>query len=345
VRVLVVIAAVAAGAVGLSASTPAREPAGRAAAGTVLAASVPFPTNIVFDTRGGMWLTSGAGGPQSSDGVWYLPPGGHIARHVAAGLHTALGLNWYQGKLYVGSISSPSQGIVTQLSGFDGHAFAHRRRVLSKLPIGRHTVDTIVPGPGGRLYVGVGSTFDNKGRSGRVLSFRPDGSGVRLEADGLRNPYGLAFIPHTSTLLVSDNGRDDLGAFKPPDELDAFDVSAGVANFGFPHCYDQGGAACRHTVAPIVRFGAHASSDGLTVTADGKTAYVAENGSSFAANPTGSDVQKIALSGSSSSLKAHRTLLSKAFASHDPLGAAIGPGGRLYVTRFVSGGVVIVAQH
>src|SRR5277367_220671 len=79
------------------------------AASTGLAGSVPFPTNIVFDSHGGMWLTSGAGGPQPSDGVWYLPPGGHVPRHVAGGLHTALGLAWYRDRLYVGSISSPSE--------------------------------------------------------------------------------------------------------------------------------------------------------------------------------------------------------------------------------------------
>jgi glucose/arabinose dehydrogenase len=345
VRALAVLVALAATLLVPLAQTPAQGPRAHAAGRTVLAASVTFPTNIAFDSSGGMWLTSGAGVPRASDGVWYLPPGGHIARHVAGGLHTALGLTWYHDHLYVGSISSPSDGVVTELGGFDGHRFATRKRVLRNLPIGRHTVDSIVPGPGGRLYVGVGSTFDNHGRAGRVLSFLPNGSDVKLEATGLRNPYGLAFIPHTSELLVSDNGRDDLGLFKPPDELDAFDVSGPIVNFGFPRCYDQGGSACHGTVAPLVRFGAHASSDGIAMSADGRTAYVAENGSSFSGNPTGSDVQKISLSGSGATLKAHRTLLSKAFTPHDPLGAAIGPDGRLYVTRFVSGGVVVVPTH
>ncbi len=313
-------------------------------AARVFAPNVAFPTNIVF-AHGGMWLTSGAGGAQPSDGVWYLPTGATTARHPIANLHTALGLNWYRNVLYVGSIATPSKGIVTAFSGFNGHAFAHHRLVLKNLPIGRHTVDSIVPGPGGRLYVGVGSTFDNRGRAGRVLSFNPDGSGVRTEATGLRNPYGLAFIPHTSTLLITDNGRDDKGLFKPPDELDAVDVSGPLRNFGFPHCYDQGGPSCRGTVAPLVRFGAHASSDGIAVTSNGTTAYVAENGSSFPGNPTGNDVQKIALSGSGAHLRAHRTQLTKAFAAHDPLGAAIGPGGKLYVTRFISGGVVVIPTH
>ncbi len=250
----------------IAAAAPLGEGAPRRPVTVVYARNVPFPTNIVFDDKGGLWLTSGAGGPQDSDGVWYLPRFARSARHVAKGLHTALGLTWYKHVLYVGSISSPSNGIVTALSAFNGHSFAHRKRVLKKLPIGRHTVDTIVPGPGGRLYVGVGSTFDNKGRAGRVLSFLPSGKKVRLEATGLRNPYGLAFVPHTSTLLITDNGRDDLGAFKPPDELDAIDVSGPVKNFGFPHCYGQGGPSCKGKVPALVRFGAHASSDGIAVT-------------------------------------------------------------------------------
>src|SRR5215471_12016101 len=130
-----------------SARTPAMLPA---------ATNVPFPTNLTLDSKDRLWLTSGAGGPQASDGVWYLPFGGRRARHVISGLHTALGLTWYKGVLYVGSISSPTNGIVTAYSGFNGHKFAHRRLVLKHLAIGRHTVDSIVPGPGGRLYVGVG---------------------------------------------------------------------------------------------------------------------------------------------------------------------------------------------
>jgi glucose/arabinose dehydrogenase len=318
----------------------ARTPAMAAAA-----TNVPFPTNLTFDAKHRLWLTSGAGGPQDSDGVWYLPLLARRAIHVVKGLHTALGLTWYKGVLYVGSISSPTKGIVTAYSGFNGHAFAHRRTVLKNLAIGRHTVDSIVPGPGGRLYVGVGSRSDHSGPqsvAGRVLSFKPDGSGVRLEADGLRNPYGLAFIPHTSTLLITDNGRDDLGLFKPPDELNALDVNGPVKNFGFPKCYGQGGPSCTGKVPALVKFGAHASSDGIAVTSNGKTVYVAENGSSFPANPTGSDVQKITLTGSGAHLHAHRTLLTKAFSSHDPLGAAIGPGDKLYVTRFITGGVVNV---
>ena len=169
---------------------------------------------------------------------------------------------------------------------------------------------------------------------------------MRLEATGLRNPYGLAFIPHTSTLLITDNGRDDLGAFKPPDELDAIDVSRPVKNFGFPHCYGQGGPSCRGTVPALVRFGAHASSDGIAVTSDGKTAYVAENGSSFAGQP---DRQRrpedhAEREGRVPARPSHVCCRRR---SRPTIRSAprSGPAARWYVTRFISGGAVVVSTH
>jgi glucose/arabinose dehydrogenase len=299
----------------------------------VAAQGIPFPTNVAFDHRGRMWVTSGAGGPRASDGVWYVPRRGP-PRHVAAGLETALGLRWAAGRLYVGHITNPSTGRVTVLWGFDGRRFRRRAVALDGLPVGRHTVDSIVGGPNGRLYVGVGSIEDNRGRPGRVLSFRPGGHTARLEATGLRNPYGLAFSGRR--LLVTDNGRDDLGPFRPPEELDAFDPSGPVVGFGFPGCHGQGGRSCAGTRAPLARFPAHASSDGLAV--EGTRAYVAENGSSFAANPTGSDVRRVDLRTGRSSI------LWRSPVAHDPLGLAIGPGGDLYVTLFLSGRVIRFAR-
>jgi glucose/arabinose dehydrogenase len=202
-------------------------------------------------------------------------------------------------------------------------------------------MDSIVPGPDGRLYVGVGSVYDNKAPAGRVVSFRPDGRGLRTEATGLRNPYGLAFVPGTSILLVTDNGRDDQGLRVPPEELNRFDTAGGLAHFGFPSCNGSRGA-CAGTIRPLVELPPHASSDGLAVTEDwgggGLTAFVAQNGSSFKANPTGSDVRMIRLDATATS--AHESVFASGFRVKDPLGAAIGPDGALYVTLLLSGQVV-----
>jgi glucose/arabinose dehydrogenase len=174
--------------------------------------------------------------------------------------------------------------------------------------------------------VGVGSTFDDHGRPGRILSWRPGTHRTRLEATGLRNPYGLAF--HGSQLLVTDNGQDRLGQKHPPEELNGFDPAGPVADFGFPRC----APSCAGALAPLVRFPAHASSDGLAVKGD--TAYVAQNGSTVRTPAVGSDVQRVNLR------TRRRTRIWKSPVQHDPLGAAIGPDGNLYVTLFVSGEVV-----
>jgi len=296
-----------------------------AATPSVVAKGIPFATNVAFDPAGGMWVTSGAGGTDASDGVWYVPKGGK-PHHVVRGLRTALGLRWAAGWLYVSSITSYSQGRVTAYSGFDGTRFARHTVALDRLAVGLHDVDSIVQGANGRLYVGVGSTFDDHGRPGRVLSWAPRSHTTRLEATGLRNPYGLAF--HGSQLLVTDNGQDFLGEQHPPEELNGFNPAAGVVDFGFPRC----APSCAGAIAPLVRFPAHASTDGLAVKGD--TAYVAENGSTVRDPPVGSDVQRVDLR------TRRRTRIWKSPVPHDPLGAAIGPDGNLYVTLFVSGEVV-----
>jgi glucose/arabinose dehydrogenase len=295
---------------------------------TVVAKGIPFATNVVFDPAGGMWVTSGAGGSNPSDGVWYVPRGGK-PRHVVRHLRTALGLRWAGGSLYVSHITSPSNGRVTAFTGFDGTRFAKHSIALDGLRVGRHTMDSIVQGPDGRLYVGVGSIYDNHGLPGRVVSWVPGRHTPRVEATGLRNPYGLAF--HGAQLLVSDNGRDDLGETRPPEELDAFDPAGSMVDFGFPRC-SGGLGQCLGTVAPIVKLPAHASTDGLAVKGD--IAYVAQNGSTIRKQPVGNDVQRIDLG------TGRRTRLWKSPVAHDPLGAAIGPDGRLYVTLFLSGKVV-----
>src|SRR3954454_13724722 len=261
-----------------------------AATPKVVARGIPLATNVVFDPAGGMWVTSGAGGSNPSDGVWYVPKGGK-PRHVVRHLTTALGLRWAGGTLYVSHITSPSNGRVTGFTGFDSKRFAKHAIALDGLRVGRHTVDSIVPGPQGRLYVGVGSTFDNHGRPGRVISWKPGKHTPRLEATGLRNPYGLAF--HGKDLLVTDNGRDDLGQTAPPDELDVFDPAGPVPDFGFPGCWGQGGAACAGKVPARTRFPAHASTDGVAV--KGGFAWVAQNGSLTRSHRVGGAVQSVDL--------------------------------------------------
>ena len=319
--------------------------------GTLVAKGITLPTNVTFDPAGGMWVTAGTTVDRlDSDGVWYVPRPGAEAVHVVSGLQAPLGATWSGGELYVSSIVSPSTGRVTAYSDFNGREFLHRRVVMPYVPVGRFTLDSIVPGPGGRLYLGVGAERDHQRsghvQSGTVLSFRPDGTGEEIEARGLRDPYGLAFVPGTRALLVTDDGRDDIGLFRAAEELNVVpDVARGGArDFGFPDCWGQLTRACRHTVPAIVRFPAHASTAGLAVApataGHGPTAYVGENGSSLPQLSVGDDIRVVRLRRTLNGLwRGTKVGRITGFRFRDPLGLALGPDGALYVTLLGSGEV------
>ena len=318
--------------------------------GQIVAAGIPYASNVTFDARGGMWATSGAPFSQNGDGVWYVAHAGARPVHVIRGTLTALGLTWFRGRLYVASTLSRVTGIVARYSGFDGRRFAHRRVVIPAISIGRHGLGTIAPGPKGRLYLGVGAEQDRLAggheTSGTVVSFKGDGSDLRIEAKGLRGPFGLAFVPGTASLLVTDNGRDDLGLHRPPDELDLVrDVTRAAPDFGFPDCYDQGGRACSGTAAPLALLPAHAGVGGVAVTGDwggrGLTAFVAESGSVVGGVDAGREVRRIELRRRpGGGYDATGSVFATGFGEQDALGTAIGPGGALYVTLWGTGAVV-----
>ena len=105
-----------------------------------------------------------------------------------------------------------------------------------------------------------------------------------------------------------------------------------MIDFGYPACYGQGGRACAGKREPLASLPAHAASAGIAVAGD--VAYVAQNGSAFEENPTGSDVVRVDVS------TGRYTVFWRSPVKHDPLGAVIGPDGELYVTLYVSGKVV-----
>jgi glucose/arabinose dehydrogenase len=318
--------------------------------GQLVAEGIPYATNVAFDARGGMWVTSGAPFNQAGDGVWYVRRAGARPIHVIRDTRTALGLTWFRGRLYVVSQRGERTGIVARYSGFDGRRFAGGRRVVLAIPVWQHPLGTIVRGPAGRLYVGVGAEQNalagGHQTSGTVVSFKGDGSDLRIEATGLRGPYGLAFIPRTASLLVTDNGRDDLGPSRPPDELNLVrDVTHRAPDFGFPACSDLGGPACRSATAPLAALPAHSAPGGVAVARDwggrGLTAFVAENGAVAPGVTAGRELLRVELRRRpAGGYDAHSSVFAAGFADQDPLGVAIGPGGALYVTLFRTGGVV-----
>lgn len=244
-----------------------RGPAGMAA--TVYATGLPTASAFALDARGRLWVATSAASDHRKDGVYLVARAGARPLKVISGVRGPLGLTWVGDRLYVASL-----GRVDAWSGLHGTRFATRRTVLVE-PAGHGWNNAIVRAPDGRLVMGISSACDHctsKSRwSASIVSFRPDGSGVRVHARNIRAPYGLAYVPGRSDLLVSMNQRDDLGARTPGDWL-------GLVRHGqdwrFPGCYGQAGAACAGVPAPVAVLDQHAAAGGVAV-ADGR-ALVAE---------------------------------------------------------------------
>lgn len=101
-----------------------------------------------------------------------------------------------------------------------------------------HSTNNMAIGQDGRIYLGVGGTSDQGPEEfehgGTVVSFDDDGSGLEVYATGLRNPYGVAFIPD-GRLLITDNGPDfitEAVSWEPPSELNVADRPG--SDFGYP---------------------------------------------------------------------------------------------------------------
>ena len=96
-------------------------------------------------------------------------------------------------------------------------------------------------GPDGKLYVPVGAPCNACERPNTLFAsitrMDPDGSGLEIFAQGIRNTVGFDWHPQTGELWFTDNGRDMLGDDLPPDELNR--VPQGGMHFGFPYCHGK----------------------------------------------------------------------------------------------------------
>jgi hypothetical protein len=92
-----------------------------------------------------------------------------------------------------------------------------------------------------------------------------------------------------------------------------------------------------------VRLAAHAAPGAVAVAARSPTratAFVPQFGSSFDAHPTGGDIVAIALTRRAGRWHARTRSFARGLGRQNPLGAAIGPDGDLYVSLWSRGRVV-----
>jgi glucose/arabinose dehydrogenase len=150
------------------------------------------------------------------------------------------------------------------------------RKLVDFKPAGHWTRSLLASPDGKRLYAGVGSLTNigdqgleaEEGRAA-IHELDPETGRSRIFASGLRNPVGLAWEPHTSTLWTVVNERDGLGDETPPDYLTSVEEGG---FYGWPYCYwdrriddrvPQNPALVARAITPDYALGGHTASLGL----------------------------------------------------------------------------------
>ena len=246
---LVIIMAVAGCAHGASATVAKK----------VYATGLTHAAAFALDSSQRLWVATAAYTDKGTDGVYVVSHAGATPVEVITSLHTPLGLLWYHDDLYVASKER-----VDAYGGLVGAKFTEHRMILG-FPSGVGELNNLVLAPDGRMLLGISSPCDHctptSNYSAAIVSFRPDGSDLRVYAAGIRAPVGLAFTAR-GDLLVTMDQRDDLGDATPGDWLAR--VTEG-STWGFPNASTQ---------EPLAVLDKHAAVAGVAI--QGSDAIVAE---------------------------------------------------------------------
>ena len=119
---------------------------------------------------------------------------------------------------------------------------AKGEKILDLPPGGHHTRTLIADPSGKKIYVAIGSAsnvdeenvWEKDQRRAGIIEINPDGTAMRIFANGIRNPVGMDWEPKTKTLWTVVNERDLLGDDLVPDYLTS--VKEG-AFYGWPYSY------------------------------------------------------------------------------------------------------------
>jgi glucose/arabinose dehydrogenase len=154
-------------------------------------------------------------------------------------LHLAFGMALIGNRFFVGNTDAvvvfPYRNGETQIK--------RRGEKVLDLPAGGHyTRNLLADSDGKKIYVAVGSATnvdeqrvdEKEPRRAAILQITADGSGMRVFANGMRNPVGMDWQPTTNTLWTVVNERDMLGDELVPDYLTS--VRDG-AFYGWPYSY------------------------------------------------------------------------------------------------------------
>ncbi|AHJ96823.1 PQQ-dependent sugar dehydrogenase [Hymenobacter swuensis] len=221
------------------------------------------------------------------------------------------GLALKDGKLYIAAIREVYVADVKA----DG-TLGELKTLYKDLPdAGQHANRTLQFGPDGLLYLSVGSTCnacdEDNPESATLLQLKPDGSGRRVYAQGLRNTIGFDWHPVTKQLYGLDHGIDWLG---DEDQMEEFNQIKDGGHYGWPsiiadgkhypankpksgETYEQFDA---RTVRPLLTYKAHSAPLGMVFyrgqqfpQAFRQDAFVTMHGSWNRAQPSGYKIVRV----------------------------------------------------
>jgi glucose/arabinose dehydrogenase len=254
---------------------PPKAPGGQTV--SLVASGLQTPTSFA---AGAGKVFEGDGGSESSkvpNGGVYLLNGGKGVK-LAGSPNFVSGLAWHKSALYVAGGTLTKSGPVWAIqrwSGFNGSTFAKRTRIWTAPP-GFQGFNGIAFAPNGRLFVGVDVGLLNGNDHGPakspyvydILSLKADGTGLKIFATGIRQPWQMAFEKGSNNPFVSALGQDK-GAKNPPDFV--LRVKQGD-NYGFPKCNWTTGSPCQGYTKPFQTFKPHTDIMGMAII--GKKLYM-----------------------------------------------------------------------
>ena len=158
-------------------------------------------------------------------------------KETVATIEQAHGLAIHDDKLYIVSVREIYSAEINP----DG-TLTEPVLLTDRLPDGgQHPNRTIAFGPGGKMYVSVGSTCnacpESNPMNATILQANADGSALKIFAKGLRNTIGFDWHPETGELWGMDHGIDWLGDEEQKEELN---LLVEGADYGWPYIYDDG---------------------------------------------------------------------------------------------------------
>ncbi len=120
---------------------------------------------------------------------------------------------------------------------------------------------------GGNIYASVGSSCDAcdpelDATRATIQEMEPSGASLRAKAVRIRNAIALTVNSATGTVWAGSAGQDALERGHPYEPFDPVSTRVGVADYGWPWCYENRrptapGRDCSNVVVPAVVFPAY----------------------------------------------------------------------------------------